>query len=289
MNISRFFLSILSLLSITACGGGSASSDGNSPTGENSESCALLGLHTKVLNGTGCENLEISPVVRIVSDFTSGRPGYCSGTMITPTKVLTAGHCGLDANDPQDSRIRSTVITGISGDNQYVDVSSIAVHPDFQVIGEDYINDVAVVTLSHPVPLPSLPISGNNVVTVGTTANVYGYGVTTVGSPGYINFNNLVHQTLDLRSGTMVLSQVSDYLYRAENLAGQTSLCHGDSGSPLVLEQNGHPVVIGVASAVIANGQTVHCAPGTYSQWTKLEAPSVIQELKALAPDASFE
>ena len=111
------------------------------------------------------------------------------------------------------------------------------------------------------------------------------HGRTEVGTPPNTTFEEFLEQPLDLQSGQMTISQVDDVHYRAESVAGQTTLRHGDSGGPLIYLLNGEPTIAGVTSAVVANGVETHCAPGTYVLWTKLQEQTVLRELLSLVPD----
>jgi secreted trypsin-like serine protease len=239
----------------------------------------------KVINGTACTNLSHSPIVRLISDYPNGRPGYCTGTLITSTKVLTAGHCVTDIVTPGNKRTETIVITGAGGDDHFVRAASAEIHPGFKVHSPHIDNDMAIVTLSHPVDLPVLPVLISSSPPLGAEVKVYGYGRTETGTPPYISFQSFLKQPLDLRAGIMVLTEVTDQRLRADAFAGKTTLCHGDSGGPLIYEHNGEPAIAGVTSAVVANSQPVHCAPGTTAEWTRMDNPAVANELLTLVPD----
>ena len=106
---------------------------------------------------------------------------FCTGTLITSTVVVTAGHClaGMSA-----SRLAVYV-----GDNPYQDlsshiytVSSLQVYPSYN--SRSVTNDIAVLTLSRAVteavtPVVPLPQSqGITSADIGTTVNFAGFGTT---------------------------------------------------------------------------------------------------------------
>lgn len=104
-------------------------------------------------------------VVLIVMDV-AGSPAYrCSGTLLSPTVVLTAGHCTSNYPDPPFTAVRvfteSDVQAGIGKTNSYpfsgqntVDAVSWAAHPLFET-GSFVLHDVGVILLAAPgVALP---------------------------------------------------------------------------------------------------------------------------------------
>lgn len=100
-------------------------------------------------------------VVLLVMDV-GGEPAFrCSGTLLSPTVVLTAGHCASNYPDPEYTGIRIFTESDVeNGDNNYpycnegdrncVEASSWAAHPDYPTAAF-YYHDVGVVVLSEPV------------------------------------------------------------------------------------------------------------------------------------------
>ena len=163
MNKLIISICVASSFLLSACGGSSSSdSSGSSSASLSSNACGTIGLNTRVINGSECEGLSKSPVVRIVTAYASGGVATCSGTMITQTEVLTAGHCIINFHDFSDPATLAAVITGDVGSARSISVTSYAWHPGlrFEENGEDTntFNDIAVLYLAEPANLPVLPI-----------------------------------------------------------------------------------------------------------------------------------
>jgi secreted trypsin-like serine protease len=264
-------LALLLALGLSACGGGS--DDSSSVTATNT--CANLGLVTtksleiaKIRNGTGCDVNNASPVVMLWVTTADGRRGICSGTMITTHTVLTAGHC-------LDGRIAVDVAYGSSGGGFLVQrASSFMAHPDYSYTDSHLVNDVGIVYLPAPVATATLPILVSVTPKVGDLTSIYGYGLT-----GANSYDSGV-----LRSGSSLVSGVTDQKIISVYDGNRSNTCSGDSGGPMVLPAGGLQGIIGVTSS----GTTENCDVGDWSSYSKLQNSSIQNFLRMAAPDARF-
>jgi len=106
------------------------------------------------------------PAVVLLLMEVGGQPAFrCSGTLLSPTVLLTAGHCTNAFPDAPYTGMRvfteSNVEAGIGKSNNYpfagpnaVEAVSWAAHPLYQT-APFFVHDVGVVILSAPINLPA--------------------------------------------------------------------------------------------------------------------------------------
>ena len=186
---------------------------------------------------------------------------HCSGSVIGPTKVLTAGHCvdGFNVANFQVIIGRPTLRDTAVG--QVIPVTSGRVHPDFEQTG---LHDVAVLNLAQPTSVTPVALATpeQNAATTGVGAQmrVAGYGAI---NPFGSKLSGFLKATIEQsRADSRCLKAYTRDLFAPESMICalgalkkkpgrfkiHTSACSGDSGGPLVADTATGPVEVGTVS-----------------------------------------
>jgi trypsin len=186
---------------------------------------------------------------------------HCSGSVIGPTKVLTAGHCvdGFNLANFQVIVGRPNLRDPAVG--QVIGVSSGRVHPDFEQPG---LHDVAVLNLAQPTSAPPVALATPDQSAAATLPEsrlrVAGYGAT---NPFGAHLSPFVKATIEIaRTDRRCLKAYTRDLFAPDSMicalgakrkkAGRfkihTSACSGDSGGPLVADTPTGSVEVGTVS-----------------------------------------
>ena len=186
---------------------------------------------------------------------------HCSGSVIGPTKVLTAGHCVAGFNLANFQVIIGRPDLRVKSAGQVIGVSSGRVHPDFEQTG---LHDVAVLNLAQPTSAPPVPLASpqqSAAATVpGATLRVAGYGAT---NPFGVHLSRFLKQTFEIvRTDHRCLKAYTRDLFAPESMICSlgakrkkpgrfkihTSACSGDSGGPLIADTPTGAVEVGTVS-----------------------------------------
>lgn len=185
----------------------------------------------KVVGGTKVEGKRWESSVAILID----NSGLCTGTLVTPTLVITAAHC-LDGKRPS-TPILVFIGNAIEGGRK-VAGKSFAVNPKYV---DDAITDIAYIKLATPITdvelIPVLTDSEEikTLLTPGAPSIMVGFGSTESGQVG------VKHEVT-----TVVGKDDSGALFVGGN--GRDS-CQGDSGGPAYGQlPNGQFRVYGITS-----------------------------------------
>ena len=190
-------------------------------------------IQKKIVNGS--LDTVHGAVVAVIGDVT------CTGTIITPTVVLTAAHCIGESG--QFYNPREVWVTN-AFDQQPVEGAAItryAIHPNW-LRSEDPAGDVALVLLDRPLRTPAMPLHLGSVENLrDETIQAVGFGVTN----GWAQTGGG-----EKRATTMVIKDTFSGGFNAESPGGrQTDTCQGDSGGPAIVTINRIEYVIGVVSS----------------------------------------
>ena len=242
---------------LVACGGGESSA--TLPSAQ--ELCSSAGATAKVYNGAECTELEGTPVVRLSISRADGNYS-CTGTVIAPTSVLTAGHCLEGAT--------SVVVTAYIGSQGYLyPARSWSVHPDFAEAGNGAIRyDAAVLTTRKTLPNPPMALLTSSATSAGQSVFIAGWGA----------------PTYTLTVGAAEIDSVGDVTVSFKYDGQLSDTCVGDSGGPMYRVLNGKAGVVGITSY----GLVSSCGGNGQSVYANTQNASILSFIRSKAPAASI-
>lgn len=244
---------------------------------------AMTGNAAAITNGEP-DNGRHPYVGLLVFDDADGPAWRCSGTLLSPTVVLTAGHCtdgAVAARVWFDENVQDNSEYPFGGDTSYE--GTPYTNPDYcsecgnGLPGFAY-RDVGIVVLSEPVPTSAVSEYGQlpDAGVVDTLANktpvdLVGYGVQEQnkggGPPTWTGLRVRMYAPSELVSGKFKHS--NEFIRLAMNPGGGSGgSCFGDSGGPDLL--GGTDVVLGVNSYVTNS----NCAGVGYA--SRVDIPVVL-------------
>ena len=231
-------------------------------------------------------DISVHPWQALVITDSANR--LCGGSILDTGWIITAAHCvvGIGADDVK-VHVGLSTLASRSASNQ-ASVSEVIVHPGWDE--STFRNDVAVLRLAEPLSYSAtvspirLPIGldASTWPAAGTPVSITGWGSTEFGGDPSNQLRAVQVQILGGPDQAECGRYGSNFDVATEICAGLpgggADACQGDSGSPLVVDMAGTPVLAGVTSVGYECARAEY--PGiftrltTYESWIKQYVPA---------------
>lgn len=236
-----------------------------------------------IIGGSTVPDDELPTLVRIAMDLDDTMWSVCTGTLISPTAILTAAHCtdaayiaskfGKPA--PKEPIFHYTFMHAVAHKKDTQLAKSVEFHQPWHV---DYpypghSNDIGIVHLSQPV-------TGRRYQKLATSADIAklhsgdpllaaGYGLSVGSDNGSIG---------TLRKGIDNFGQAGSYEVTTSG-NGPQHICEGDSGGPLFASTS-DDLQIGITSRVevappSCTGRSAYTRVDQYLDWIRERVPDL--------------
>ena len=221
-------------------------------------------VESAVVGGTTAQTGEWPDAVAVL-----GTSGTCTGTLIAPGLVLTAGHCaGINPQQVIANTIDYSQDTGVR-----VHVAKTTAYPNWQAA-----YDVALLELASPIDGIAPRKVGtrctfDNFFTRDTPVRLVGFGATDMAGQ---TANTQLKQALtavtdpDCTGGNGCKTAVAPGGEFVAGGSGEADSCFGDSGGPVYLETPAGAVVVGAVSRGVDGSATPCGGGGIYVRTDKL-------------------
>ncbi|MCP4806758.1 MAG: trypsin-like serine protease [Proteobacteria bacterium] len=218
----------------------------------------------KIVNGS--KESEFPSTVALGADLGGSIYSACTGNLITPRVILTAGHCGADI--PPDLLVelgRAFFGATADGADHVIGFDSYIQHPDYDLnesTGKPR-NDVSLLILSEEAPVDPtwIQLTELDDDAIGEEVISVGFGATSSAGGG----------TGTKRSATLTVDdfQQGFLISYSESNPDEAQICSGDSGGPQFHLEDGEWVQWGVHSwgdqdCAVMSGST---RVGKYAEW----------------------
>jgi secreted trypsin-like serine protease len=236
--------------------------------------------HAAIIGGAPAARAAFPWLAEIV-DVRGSEADQCTGTVVAPRLILTAGHC---VENMRTGKLREasgfTVLSfagaTATGEPNVSTVSAVIAYEGFKRGVDD--GDAALLVLSAPVGAPAVALAtGAGEPPPGTAATIVGWGRTGFTRRG--PSEGLHSAGTAVQASPWCERHAPPFFARGELCAldppsDATGACNGDSGGPLLTAgASGEPVEVGIAVHVYrrcsTRRPTVFTSVGSLAQWLK--------------------
>ena len=162
----------------------------------------------------------------------AGQP-FCSGTLVTPTVVVTAAHC----ISPEIGGVQWEVVevffgSDVSAGGVFIPLEDGLGHPNWDTSLQAPENDIAVLRLQEAAPVAPVPIA--DLPAIGTELTLVGFGLTQANGGGG-GVKRVAQATIAERFGSVFSMELAP-----------SGTCNGDSGGTALWNDGGVEKFVGI-------------------------------------------
>jgi secreted trypsin-like serine protease len=190
----------------------------------------------------------------------------CSGTLVSPNVVVTAGHCveggcaarvflGKDVDFPEDGEV--------------IEAETALAHPDYRPPRAT--GDISVLVLARPAEVTPRPIATREQVAAAAFVRLAGYGNTDVHSSGGYGRRRVVDVPIASDHPRYGADADTEFVAGAPFLDRDS--CNGDSGGPAYVQSGGQWFLAGATSRATASSLRpcgdggIYTRVASYEKW----------------------
>jgi hypothetical protein len=215
-----------------------------------SQNRSLFSVGNPIINGTYDASTQHKAVMAVYNES-----GLCSGTLISPDVVMTAGHCVYD-HDVNSIYVRFGPDVNDILHTQARSASDVLLHPSYFNDGtRPPRNDIALIRLNNGAPSDIAPIPylpnrlGITDGDIGKPMEFVGYGTTEDNELGVkMKATNNLDWICNTLAGCLFENEYPGVRYTLCYNMDPGGPCSGDSGGPAFVTRAGQEYVAGITS-----------------------------------------